>query len=1055
MATRRRWISLVCCTLSLLTGFVVPGFGQTETAKISGRVTDPKDLVVVGAQVEVTNVDTNIIVRTQTNGEGIYVVPSLRPGRYMILVRKEGFATIVKTDLVLHVQDTVEQNFSLRIGSPAQSITVSGGTPLINTESATVSTVVDRQFVADLPLNGRSVQGLIELTPGVVLTKVSFGQGGQFSVNGQRSTSNYFTVDGAGVNLSAPLPGSLQQVGLTPGFGALGGTNNLVSTDAIQEFRIQTSTFAAEYGRMPGAQVSIVTRSGTNQFHGTLFEYFRNDKLDANDWFANSLRLKKAALRLNDFGGVLGGPIIKDRTFFFFSYEGFRLRLPQTGVSTVPSLAARQAAPASTKPFLNSFPIPNGLDLGNGQAGFNATFSDSSSLDATSIRVDQTFSPRLTVFGRYSNSPSDASQRSANGSFALNHVFDGSVKTQTLTLGATWALRPTITNDLRVNYSTNRNTSSQHPDTFGGAVVPPDSAFFPPDFPRPAKSVYRVFVTGGKQMSWSTGPNGNNLVRQVNLVDNFSLVKGSHALKFGADWRRLSPDFVHRSAIWLAAFPNVASFSAGRTSIAVSEADQDATVLSNNLGAFAQDTWKVTPHLTLSYGLRWELEPPPSTTSGPTLLAVAGFSDPSTMALAPPGTHLWATTYGNFAPRAGVAYQLSRAKGRETVLRGGFGIFYDLASGLIGNAVIDGAYPFGAGKTLKPGTIFPFSAADLQLPPITLTLPLGSLNAFDPHLDLPYTWQWNIALEQSLGSNQALSASYVAAAGRRLLQSQSFSSSPNPNFRFLTSVGNTATSDYHALQLQFKRRLSKGLEGLASYTWSHSIDTSSGIAFFDVGFVSGLTPGANRGNSDFDVRHSFSAALTYNIPAPRVNALARAVLRDWSMDTIIQARSALPVNVGTLTFTINGQSATVRPDVIPGVPFYLSDPAVPGGRRINPAAFSNPPVDPATGNALREGTLGRNVLRGFGATQWDFALHRQFNLTEKFNLQFRSEFFNLLNHPNFASPNATLGIPGFGTPSMMLGRSLSQGPGGGRGGFSPLFQLGGPRDIQFALRLQF
>lgn len=1041
--------------LFLLLSLAAVCSAQSSTATLSGTAVDQSGAMVPGVSITVMNTSTGLLRQAMSNDDGYFTIPSLPPGPYIVKASREGFNLVEINDLVLHVGDQVALQIKLKVGTVAEKVTVEGGASLINTESPAVSTVVDRQFVGDLPLNGRSIQALIELTPGVVLTTVSFGQGGQFSVNGQRSTSNYFMVDGVGINLSVPTTGSLQQAGLAPGFSALGGTNNLVSTDAIQEFRIQTSTFAAEYGRMPGAQVSIVTRSGTNQFHGALFEYFRNDALDANDWFANSRRLRKAALRFNDFGGVLGGPIVKDRTLFFFSYEGFRLRLPQTGITTVPSVAARESAPPPTKPFLNSFPVPNGRDLGNGQAEFNSAFSDTSFLDATSIRVDQTLTPRLTLFGRYNNSPSDVVQRSSNGSFALNHVSVSQVETQTLTLGTTWAITPAMTNDLRVNYSRNHGISSMRPDTFGGAVVPSDSAFFPPDFPRPARSVYRVLVTTGKQMSWSTGLGGDNLQRQVNVVDNFSVVRGPHALKFGADWRRLSPVFTPRSAIWLAAFGNVAAFSAGRTLIAIGEADQGGTLLFNNLGAFAQDNWKVSSRLTLSYGLRWELEPPPSAIDGPQLLAVTGFNNLPAMSLAPSGTPLWETTHGNFAPRAGAAYLLRKTAGRETVLRGGFGIFYDLASGLIGNAVINGAFPFGASRGLPSGTTFPFSAASLRLPPITLSPPLAFATVFNPHLELPYTWQWNVALEQSLGTNQVISASYVGAAGRRLLQRQSVFSSSNPNFGTISLVDNTTVSDYDALQVQFKRRLSKGLEGMASYSYSHSIDTSSGIAFFDASFVSGLAPGANRGSSDFDVRHSFSAALTYNIPAPPVNAMARAVLRDWSVDTIVQARSAIPVDVGTLNFSINGQSVSVRPDLVPGVPLVLRDPNAPGGRRINPAAFTDAPTDPVTGDALRQGTLGRNVLRGFGATQWDLALHRGFNLTEKFNLQFRAEFFNVLNHPNFANPNVTLGIPGFGRPTMMLGRALSQGPGGGRGGFSPLFQLGGPRDIQFALRLQF
>src|SRR5712692_1404744 len=341
----------------------LPSPAQTETATLSGRVSDPQGRNVPGAEVEITNVDTGIKTSTTTNDDGLYVVPNLRPGRYRVAIRKDGFKEIVKPDVVLHVQDNIALNFGLEVGSVTQSVTVTGGAPLVNTQSAAVSTVVDRRFVENMPLNGRSFQSLMTLTPGVVLTKARAGEQGQFSVNGQRADANYFTIDGVSANIGSDNNTSIGQNGggALPAFSALGGTNNLVSVDALQEFRIQTSTYAAEFGRTPGGQVEIVTRSGTNELHGTLFEYFRNDILDANNWFADKKGLPKPAERQNDFGGVLGGPVQipglyrgKNRTFFFLSYEGLRLREPQTKLTSVPTLAARQSAPPSVQPFLNA-----------------------------------------------------------------------------------------------------------------------------------------------------------------------------------------------------------------------------------------------------------------------------------------------------------------------------------------------------------------------------------------------------------------------------------------------------------------------------------------------------------------------------------------------------------------------------------------------------------------------------------------------------------------------------------------------------------------------------
>ncbi len=398
-----------------------------ELAAVTGLVTDPNGRSVPGVIVLITNLGTNIVSRTVTNDQGIYRVPSLQPGIYRMTLDKDGFKSIVKSGVELHVQDVASINFELQVGSVNETVTVEAGGLSINTTDATVSTVVDRQFAENLPLNGRSFQTLIELTPGVVITPTNAGDNGQFSVNGQRAASNYWMVDGVSANIGIgaavtnPANGLAGAVG---SFSAGGGTNSLVSVDALQEFRIQTSTYAPEFGRTPGAQISIVTRSGANQVHGTVFDYLRNDLFDANDWFADSKRLKKPEERQNDFGGTFSGPILEDRTFFFFSYEGLRLRLPQTALTTVPCDStctvfgnARTAASSGMQPFLNAYPIPNGPEVfipctpnvngcppsgqqPTGAAQFNKSYSNPSTLDAYSLRIDQKLTPKWNLFGR-------------------------------------------------------------------------------------------------------------------------------------------------------------------------------------------------------------------------------------------------------------------------------------------------------------------------------------------------------------------------------------------------------------------------------------------------------------------------------------------------------------------------------------------------------------------------------------------------------------------------------------------------------------------------------
>ncbi len=1040
----------IVCTLALC----APASAQTVSASVTGLVFDPNAAVIVEATVVAKNVDTGIETRVQTNEDGIYYFADLGPGNYEFSVSKRGFKVIVKPSVTLHVADTVSMNFTMQVGAINETVTVEGGAPLINTESAAVSTVVDRQFAENLPLNGRSFQALIQMTPGVVVAPVSAFDGGQFNVNGQRASSNYWMVDGVGANIgvsATSFPGN-GSAGALGSFNVLGGTSSLVSVDALQEFRIQTSSYAPEFGRTPGGQISIVTRSGTNLFHGTLFDYFRNDILDANNWFADSKGLPKPEERQNDFGGVFGGPIVKDKTFFFFSYEGLRLRLPQTTLTTVPDASARQNAVSAMQPFLNAYSLPNGADnTATGVAQFNASYSNPATLDAYSLRTDYRVNGKVTLFGRYNYSPSEFTQRGASSN-SLSGLLTARSVVQTATAGGTWVISPVITNDLRFNYSRTNASSSNQLDSFGGAV-PLASAPFPSPYTS-QNAGFGLFIFSLQHSGLVVGPQSQNLQRQINLVDNLSTQKGSHSVKVGVDYRRLSPQFTPRLYNQNPDFSTVPAAMAGNVAFTFLTSQVSSNLLFHNLGLFGQDTWRIAPRLTVTYGLRWDVDFAPSSANGPSLPAVTGFdlNNLANLALAPSGTPPFNTTYGDVAPRLGLAYQLSQSQDWQTVFRGGFGVFYDLATSEVGN-LYSTNYPFGAQKTIVGGA-FPLSQAAAAPPPVTVAqLQRGTLAAVDPNLALPYTLQWNVSTEQALGREQSLSVTYLGAVGRRLIQSASIAS-PNSNFGFADLVTNRASSDYHAMELQFQRRLSHGLQALASYNWAHSIDTASAGSFGKGAnaVVPALGSAVNRGPSDFDIRHAFSAGVTYDMALPRINALANAIFRGWSVETLIQARSAPPVDVSDLKFsTLNGALADVRPDIVSGQPFYLFGPQYPGGKALNPAAFHDPPN--SGGTPLRQGNVPRNFLRGFGATQWDFAVHRDFPLREALKLEFRAEMFNLLNHPNFGPPSGQFGFGGFGVSRQTLAQALSGG--GVSGGFNPLYQIGGPRSIQLGLKFMF
>jgi hypothetical protein len=600
-------------------------------------------------------------------------------------------------------------------------------------------------------------------------------------------------------------------------------------------------------------------------------------------------------------------------------------------------------------------------------------------------------------------------------------------------------------------------------DNFGNAV-PITSLPLPSPFTS-RNSLFGFLVVSLSDGGLAAGQIQRNLQRQINVVDGLSMQRGSHGLKVGVDFRRLSPSFDPSLYGQTPYFLDVPSSETGSLFFAGISSSTAATLLFRNLGMFAQDTWHARPRLTVTYGLRWDLDFVPKSISGPSLPAVTGFNlnDVSNLALAVAGSPPYKTTHGNVAPRLGIAYQLRQSQNSQTVLRGGLGVFFDLASSEVGNSLSDYSYPFGAssvvnGPVVGGNATFPLSSSEAAPPAIAAGT--TSVLSFDPNLKLPYTLQWSLALEQSLGREQSLSATFIGSTGRRLIQT-AFVNDPNQNFPSgVQLITNAAVSDYSALQLQFQRRLSRGLQALASYTWSHSIDTASAGSAFGNGanaLVPGFDPNINRGPSDFDVRNAFSTGLTYDVPFRKSNAFANAIFRGWSTENVIQARSASPANAydSLLGEQLREADVLIRPNLVMGIPLYLYGSEYPGGKIFNNTpgqggpGCTGPFCPPPAGD---QGNLGRNSLRGFGAAQWDFAVHRGFQIHDSVRLQFRAEMFNVLNHPNFGPPTGDIGNPTFGQSTQMLGQSLSGGNLGG-GAFDPLYQIGGPRSIQLAMKL--
>jgi hypothetical protein len=1022
-------LRLRCLFYFLVLNFILihSSAAQSPTGTISGIVTDPVGATIAGAEVVVVNDATRVQISTTSNDEGIYVVPNLPPGNYRVQVSRTGFKTIIKPDIVINVQDARAINFALPLGAVDEIVTIQGGAPLVNTESAAVSTVIDREFVENLPLNGRSFNTLLQLTPGVVIAPTSAVASGQFSIAGQRTDANNFSVDGVSANFGVTpglLPGQ-SGTGTSQAFSALGGTSSLVSVEALQEFRVVTSSFAPEFGRSPGGQVVLTTRSGTNDLHGGVYEYFRNDIFDANDWFADAGGQPRAAERHNDFGAFVGGPVWKDRTFFFVSYEGARLRLPQTSVFDVPSASIRESAAASVAPILDAFPMPNGPISTDGfTAQFTGTYSNRATLDAGSIRIDHKFGDRISVFARYNDAPS----ASVNRVFGLSTLQTTVVNTKTLTVGSNMMFSTTLANSLRFNYSTQNSAASDTLDSFAGAV-PLSPSYFLGNFPAGQSQV--EFQTGDTNFL-AIGPLAAGRTRQFNVADDVDKVFGSHALKFGADYRALFLRTIPASTVFFNADTVQGLVATGQGSLSVTS-QKNSNLLTQTLSLYAQDSWKATPRLTLIYGVRWELSPAPSGRGSTTLASWEGVSNPATIALAPLGTPIWKTTYGNFAPRLGVAYSLNDR--HDFVLRANWGIFYDLGLGQV--ATLATGFPNGATLTTATATVPILDLTPFQ-PTISTKPPFPGAYGFSPDMKLPRSYQWNVALEKSFGGSQALTLTYVGQAGRDLLRDTGYFL-PNPNFSsFFYLTTNGAFSNYEALQVQYRKALKSGLQLLANYSFSHSLDNSSSDV---VSGANAISAARDYASSDFDVRHSFSAALHYEIPSLARSRMGSALVNDWSIDMVGVVRSGFPFNASLFAFSPVLGFTFIRPDLVPGQPKWIANPSAAGGQSLNPAAFVPPP-------AGQQGSEARNDIPGFGLTQFDPSLAKKFAITERLHLQFRADAFNVLNHPNFTNPQ---GLVFFGPTQQQSTKMLNQG----LGGLNPLFQEGGPRSLQLSLRLTF
>jgi hypothetical protein len=1016
-----------------------------QTAEVGGAVQDPSGAVIPKASVEFRNQDTGVRRQATTNSEGVYHIVGMDPGKYDATVQAKGFKTLTRENITFQVGGKAQIDFKMQVGDSAQTVTVDGSGLEVNTADASVSTVINRKFVENMPLNGKSFQDLISMTPGVVTQSPQAGSStnynGDFSVDGQRTASNYYTVDGVSANAGAGNGYGQAQAGsggVLPASTALGTTQSLLSVDALQEFRVLSSTYSAEYGHSPGGQFSFATRSGTNKFHGSAFDYLRNNFFDANDWFNDYYAKPLAALRQNDFGGTSGGPIFvphvydgRDKSFFFFSYEGLRLTQPQAAtLQYVPDQYMRSQAPSVLQPILNAYPVSNGTDYGTQAspnfAEFVAPTSLPSRVDATSVRLDHQLLSSTNIFFRAGYTPSSTSSRS------LSALTTQGVNAQSYTFGATSQFGNNYTNEFRLGFARTDASVSSALDSFGGATpINLPSALGAAGMPNAIGTF--LLYSPGLSVSTLSVSNSANSGRQINGIDTFTMTLGKHQIKVGIDYRRIKSSIRPATPQVDGYFFSVPAAMNNQTSQLTVWKEIAATPIIHQVSLFAQDEWRVNRALALSLGLRWDVAPPPGEENGNLPYTATGnVYDPASLALAPHGTSLWQTSWYNFAPRLGVAWAAHQKPGWETIVRSGGGVFFD-SNNEIATAGFSGL-GFQFYQSAPSGAPLPATSSQIGFPTV-VSAPYtnGVVYVYPKHLQLPYTLEWNTAIEQALGKNQSLTMTYVGSAGRRLVQTQQLSvQALNPNFGTVAYVPSNVTANYQALQVKFQRTLASGLQALIFYSWSHSLDfgsTSQSLPLI-------------RGNSDFDLRNNFTGAVTWNIATPPRGKAAEAVLGNWSLDGRITARTAFPVTLqgAIISDPVTGSVYYGNLNIVPDQPVYLYGSGYPGGRRINPAAFTTPASnDP--------GDAPRNFARGLGAFQTNIAMRKEFHLSEATALQFRAEAFNIFNHPIFGYIDPYLTDMTFGQATKMLNQSL--------GTMAPQYQQGGPRSMQFALKLTF
>ena len=1077
------------------------GLFGSPVGSIAGTVKDASGAVIPSVKLTLTNTATNAQMVESSNTNGEFSFPQLPPATYALVAETTGFKRTTAPSVLVQVDQVTHVDLVLEVGSLTESVQVEAVAPLLESDKSTISSVVDTRTISNMPLNARQYLDLALLTPGAMPSQPG-QQGGGFNVAGARSQSNLFLLDGIS-NMDTQVSSAL---------------GNFRITDAVQEFAVQSSVPTAEFGRGQGAQVSIVTKSGTNEFHGSVFEYLRNSDLDAADFFTNKLRGVKNTLHRNQFGATLGGPIWHDKTFFFASWEGFRQVNPTVSSTRVPTAAERaQVTDPISKALLQFWPAPNGSGSINFIANVGASTFDNTGL----IKIDHNFSDRDHLTGRwaeYEGTAMTAGVLPSLGGTSNLPISRSGVLTET------HGFSPSLLNEFRFGFSRNQTYLTVTDSGFDASTifVGADGKPLPgvvnghqnvQDSGLPTISVSGGFATLGTASNYPQG----RVTNTYELFDNMSWISpfgaSKHSFRWGFHMRREDARrFLDGSFRGAFSFQSWSDFAAGLANTSSFHTGSTMAYWRRYpFDMFWQDTYKVKDNFTLNYGIRYEypsaiyqtrkqatnfipgvgpvllgtnlvmsIDP---TKTGPAALTLT----PGPVTLSDSGVH---SDKNNVAPIVGFAYTPRFARtvfGNDaTVIRGGFRVGYDeVFNNIPANMGLNPPYSLTTNQTafVTQAGKFPWAIGYNQSVPLisnlgkqgpgTPTSGLVSVNAEDPNIRSAYIYQYNLGIQRRLGNDFSFEADYIGSSGHKLLlgidvnEPYVFVADPTkrgnlaPNqqvfpyntFSSLSMGKDIANSHYNGLVLTGKYHGRRGMFFEAWYTYGKSIDNSSSWSV-PSGQPGGVADPRNLraeyGPSNFDIRHR--AVFTYVLDLPvgpghRLfgwnNILNRELLGGWQISGITTLQSGAPFTVynGSADFSGFNQFYD-RPDVVGSGPLQQSN--------RNPDAAFDKTYFSATPPTGRVGTSGRDAYYGPGLANYDFAAAKIFALGERFRLQFRGDFFNLFNHTNFSNPVSNQSSANFGKIVSTVGSAVATTVGTTAG-----LVGGGPRVVQFSLRLQF